>query len=110
MKAKKPHAKHAAAGKISAVEFPALRQFLRGYLHEDWREENETAADAARQFMEDADASEKRQVASEWQTFRERTKGASLEVINRILGQTFGAAWRVLDPAELEAVSLVFRR
>jgi glucokinase len=110
MKAKKPHAKPAPTGEISAAEFPALRQFLRGYLHEDWREENDTAADAARQFMEDADATERQQVASEWQKFRERTKGASLEVMNRFLNQTFGAAWRVLDPAELDAVSLVFRR
>jgi hypothetical protein len=110
MKAKKPHAKPAAAGEISAAEFPALRQFLRGYLHEDWREENETAADAARQFLEDADATERQHVANEWQKFRERTKGASLEVMNRILDQTFGAGWRVLDPVELDAVSLVFRR
>jgi hypothetical protein len=109
MKAKKPRAKPAAAGEISAAEFPALRQFLRGYLHEDWREENDTAADAARQFLEDADATERQQVASEWQNFRERTKGQSLDVINRVLDQTFGAGWRVQDPRELDAVSLAFR-
>jgi len=108
MKAKKTAPKP-PAGAISAADYPALRQFLRGYLHEDWREEYDSAADAARQFAEDADAGERQQLALEWQRFREHTKNWSLAAINQVLSGTLGGSWRVTDPSELDAVSLVLR-
>jgi hypothetical protein len=108
MKPKKTARKEPTAD-VSAADFPALRQFLRGYLHEDWREEYDSAADAARQFAEDADACELRQVAEEWQRFREHTKNWSLAAINDVLSGTLGGSWRVTDPSELDAVSLVLR-
>lgn len=109
MKRKKPTGKPDPASEISAADFPALRAFLRGYLHEDWPEEFSSAAEAARQFTEEADAEERKQVAREWQKFRERTKTESLDAINRILAQKLGACWQVADATELEAVSLIFR-
>ena len=107
MKPKKTAPKPPAGG-LSAADFPALRQFLRGYLHEDWREEYDSAADAARQFTEDADVAEFRQVAREWQRFREYTKRWSLAAVNKTLAEALGGSWRVVDPKELDAVSQVF--
>jgi hypothetical protein len=98
-----------APAEVSAADYPALRQFLRGYLHEDWREEYDSAADAARQFAEDAEAGERRQLALEWQTFREHTKNWSLATVNKALSEALGGSWRVVDPKELDAVSQVLR-
>ena len=44
---------------ISSADFPALRDFLRGYFHEDVVDEYGSAEAAARQFCEDADAQQR---------------------------------------------------
>src|SRR5882724_5572195 len=59
---------------VSAGTFPALRRFLRGYLHEDWPEDHDTPAEAAEQFCEDASAEERQDVAREWEELRQGRK------------------------------------
>jgi hypothetical protein len=99
----------AAASEISAATFPALRQFLRGYLHEDWQEEHNSPAEAARQFCEEASPEERREVAREWEAFRQRTKNLSSPAISLLLSSQLGAAWNPKTSDQLEAVSAVFR-
>ncbi len=94
---------------ISAADFPALRQFLRGYLHEDWMEEYASPTEAVRQFLEDADAQERQQLAHEWQKFRERTKAEPLAAVGKILSDKLGGSWRPRTSDELEEVSVAFR-
>lgn len=97
------------AVKSTASSFPALRQFLRGYLHEDWKEEYDSPAAAAQQFCEDADPEERQRVAQEWFDFRKQTNNLSLPAISGLLQGQLGAAWNARSPEEFEAVSAVFR-
>jgi hypothetical protein len=103
-------AKALPAPPVSAANFPALRQFLRGYLHEDWKQEYDTPAEAAQQFCEDADTQERRSVASEWIAFCQQTKNLSLPAISGLLSGQLGAAWKPKSPDDLESISLVFRQ
>ncbi len=98
-----------ASPQISASTFPALRQFLRGYLHQDWKQEYESPAEAAQQFCEDADTEERQRVAREWLDFCQQTKNLSLPAISGLLRDQLGAAWSVRSIEDFEAVSMVFR-
>ena len=111
MAAKKTPKSDAAGVKlpVSAGTFPALRQFLRGYLHEDWREDHDTPAEAAQQFCQDASSEERQDVAREWEEFRQRTKNLSLPAISALLSKQLGAAWRPETWDQIEAISAVFR-
>src|SRR5260370_42222054 len=51
--------------KITA-DFPALRAFFEGYLHQDFRDEYGSAVGAARAFWKDASDSELAAVRKEW--------------------------------------------
>jgi hypothetical protein len=94
---------------VSAGTFPALRRFLRGYLHEDWQEDHDSPAEAAEQFCEDASEEERQDVAREWETFRERTKNLSLPATATLLSTQLGSAWQPKTPGQMEAISAVFR-
>src|SRR5882672_8545968 len=91
--------------RVSAGTFPALRQFLRGYLHEDWQEDHNTPAEAAQQFCEDASAEERQDVAREWEAFRQRTKNLSLPATAALLSTQLGSAWQPKTPDQIEAIS-----
>ena len=92
---------------ISAEKFPALRAFLRGYFHEDMKEEYGSLEEAVQQFREDADSGEWKTTAGEWKKFLEQTRGRSLAAMNRLLTQ-LGSAGVFRTAEELEAVNSVF--
>ena len=66
-------------------EFATLEYFLRGYLHEDWKQEHGSLKRAAQQFCEDANSDERDQVLTEWQEFVESAKAQPLDEIARRL-------------------------
>jgi hypothetical protein len=103
MREKKP-VRGAGVPEISAASFPALRRFLRGYLHEDWMADHASAAEAAQQFCQDADREERQQVLREWLAFQKQVKGQPLREVNRLLQEKLGAAWDVQSAAELDAM------
>lgn len=88
----------------SQAHLPALRSFLRGYLHEDWKQEYESAEQAARDFSEDADPEERDRVRSQWLTFVESAKGQPLEKISWRLHE-LGCAWRPSSESDLDAIT-----
>jgi hypothetical protein len=90
--------------KENREELPALRSFLRGYLHEDWKQEYESAKQAARDFWEDADPEERDRVRSQWLTFVESAKGQPLEKISRRLHE-LGCSWRPSSESDLDAIT-----
>ena len=75
---------------ISAADYPALRTFLRGYFHQDMKEEYGSPEEAVREFCDDASTEERAAVAKDWSRFIEQTKGRPLEEINRILTGPLG--------------------
>ena len=94
---------------IDGAHFPALRAFLRGYFHEDMAEEYGSTEEAVRQFCEDADSSERKTVAKEWERFVEQTRGQPLATINQLLTKKLGSSRTLASGEELEKISEVFR-
>ena len=92
---------------ISMVEFPALRDFLRGYFHEDLAEDYGSPEAAAQQFRQDADVAQRKALAEEWTQFLVRMKGQPLEALNQAL-IALGSAWQ-LNQADLDEVSRILQ-
>jgi|SRR5580698_9681269 hypothetical protein len=94
--------------KKSGEDFPALRDFLRGYFHEDCIDEYGSLEAAARQFVKDADLAQRKTLATEWAKFRELMGKSPLETINEELrGMGSGCEFSSVD--ELNKVTKVLR-
>jgi hypothetical protein len=91
-------------------DFPALREFFRGYLHEDWREEHESLEAAVGQFCRDAGEHQRQEVSRQWQTFRKRTEDLPLNQIRELLARSLGSAWYPASQADLETLSRALDR
>lgn len=103
---------HKPNHKTSAVEilpanFPALRSFLRGYFHEDMADEYGTLEEAVRQFEEDADPSEWKTTAGEWNKFVTAMKGQPLSAINQALSKIGSAC--MMSAEDFDHVSRAFQ-
>jgi len=96
------------AAAISAADFPALRSFLRGYFHQDMKDEYGSAEEAVREFCADASAEERSQVAKEWARFVDETKDKPLEEINRILTGPLGSSCAMTGEG-LKRISATFK-
>jgi len=81
------------------LEYPAIRAFVRGYLHQDAAAEYGSARAAAQQFYRDADQTQIHQLRREWNQFRRRN--ISLNDINHSLHQ-LGCAWLFRTMGEFE--------
>jgi len=100
--------KKPAATPISAADFPALRSFLRGYFHQDMKEEYGSPEEAVREFCEDASAQERSAVARDWAHFVEQTKGLPLAQVNRILTVQLGSSYAMADE-DLKHISVILK-
>jgi hypothetical protein len=94
---------------ISAADFPALRTFLRGYFHQDMKEEYGSPQEAVREFCADASTEERAAVARDWLRFIEQTNGRPLEEINRTLTGPLGSSL-ILTSEDLERISALLSR
>jgi hypothetical protein len=92
----------------SPSEFPALRDFFRGYFHEDCIDEYGSMEAGARQFVKDADREQRRIVTDEWVEFSKSFEKFSLEKINEAL-HAMGSACRFGDLDEVKKVTRAFR-
>jgi hypothetical protein len=101
--------KETAKTEIVAEHFPALRAFLRGYFHQDMKDEYGSLEEATRQFCEDADSAERKAVEKEWKRFTEQTSSQPLAAINQLLTSKLGSACRLASGEELQKISEVFR-
>ena len=88
----------------------ALRDFFRGYLHEDWPEEHETPLAAAEAFLAESAAEEKaaaeEEAAKSLAALGPKPGRRSVDAILRKLG----GAWEPEEPAELVEVLERLRR
>ena len=91
------------AGKSAAAEFPALRAFFAGYLHQDFRDEHGSAAGAVDTFRRDASEAEIAAVRREWKKWRARLGKASADGIAQA-ARKLGAAWQPQSSADLDHV------
>lgn len=89
--------KRPTSASISASDFPALRSFLRGYFHQDMKDEYGSPEEAVREFCEDASGEERAAVAREWLRFLDQTKGQPLEALNRALTGPLGSSYSLTN-------------
>ena len=92
---------------ISAADFPALRDFLRGYFHQDLADEYGSAKGAAAQFRQDADEAQRKALAEEWARFLARMQGQPLDAINHALANLGSAC--ILTERDIGQVSKVLQ-
>jgi CdiI immunity protein len=89
-------------------EFPTLKEFFSGYLHEDFVDEYGSAAGAVRAFCGDASPDEAAQASEEWKKLREILAGRPIPELQGAL-QKLGGAWRPADLEEFQAVDAVLK-
>ena len=106
MTASQPPKKSSA---ISAADYPALRSFLRGYFHQDMKDEYGSAQEAVREFCADAAPEECAAVAHDWSRFIDQTKGQSLEEISRILTGSLGSS-QLLSSEEMQSITELLKQ
>ena len=94
--------KKRGAGK-SAADFPALREFFSGYLHQDFQDEYGSAAGAAKAFRNDASETEIEAVRCEWKAWRAGLGKASTDEIAEA-ARKLGAAWQPQTLEDLDRV------
>lgn len=93
---------------VSPDQFPALREFLRGYFHEDLEDEYGSPEAAARQFWHDADQEQRKAVTEEWSKLLKGTKQLTLDQTNQLL-QKIGSAWTFDTRDDLQNIAKIFR-
>lgn len=100
------HHPHRPAPEVTRGSFPVLATFVRGYLHEDWMLDYETAHEARDEFLRDALPAERREFREECEIFHQRTSRLSIEELRQVLAAGLGSAW---SPADAEEVRDVLR-
>jgi hypothetical protein len=94
---------------VSASDYPALRSFLRGYFHQDMKDEYGSAEEAVREFCADAAPDERAAVTRDWSRFVDRTKIKSLEETNRILTGPLGSS-QLLTSEEMQSITKILNQ
>ena len=85
------------------ADYPALRDFLPAYLHQDFGEDYDSVAEAIQGFVAEASGDEILQVKEEWKLFRADFRGRPLREIQGALG-ALGSAWLPASEGELRQV------
>jgi hypothetical protein len=96
-----------ASNSPTAVDFPALRSFLRGYFHQDLQDEYGSAEQATRQFCADASSEESAAVMHDWAAFLDRMKGQSLAEVNHVFTGPLGSSY-ALHGDDVQKISAIF--
>lgn len=96
-------------GAFVPANYPALRESLPGYLHEDFQETYGTVAEAMEAFLNEASAEEIQQVREEWRQLRKQSTGRPLEELQAALAR-LGIAWRPASEEELRGLDEILTR
>jgi hypothetical protein len=89
-------------------DYPALRAFMHGYLHQDYVEEYGSVKDAVIEFRTDSDDEEFRNVVSEWKAFLRKVKSQPITAIQKSMREHLGGGWIPTKPADLEMLTRAF--
>jgi hypothetical protein len=96
-------------GAFVPANYPALRESLPGYLHEDFQETSGTVAEAMEAFLNEASAEEIQQVREEWRQLRKQFTGRQLNELQAALAW-LGIAWRPASEEELRGLDEILTR
>ncbi len=91
----------AAPAGFRADEYSALRDFLRGYLHEDYRSEYGSPEQAAAAFLTEADAPERCAAAAQLARFLVLTRALPPDETLQLFRHELGSGW---SPGSVQAL------
>lgn len=89
-------------------DYPALRAFMHGYLHEDYVEEYGSVEDAVREFRLDSDDDEFRNVMTEWKAFVRKVKSQPVASVQKAMREHLGGGWTPMKQADLDMLTRAF--
>jgi hypothetical protein len=95
--------------KFDPADYPALREFLPAYLHQDFGEEYDSAREAVEGFVSEASGDEILHVKEEWKLFRANFADRPVKEIQAAL-ERLGSSWMPVNEAELQQVDEVLSR
>jgi CdiI immunity protein len=90
-------------------DYPALREMLPAYLHQDFADEYGTAPEAVRAFVQEASGDEILQIKENWQRFRKAFAGRPLQELQSALGR-LGCAWTPQNETDLKRLDGILSR
>lgn len=90
------------------AEFPALRSFLRGYFHQDMKDEYASAEEALREFCADASRDELLSLAKDWFRFLEQYKSQPIQILNETLTGPLGSYYS-LTSEQVEHITAILK-
>jgi hypothetical protein len=86
---------------LTRETYPALRAFVRGYLHQDFEALHGSIRAAARAFLADASTAERDQVIAELESLIRAVEGRSPQVLRELLADEMGSGWAPSSHDEL---------
>jgi len=89
--------------KIDPAEFPFLKEFARGYLHQDLIPEHGSALQATKAYLRDLTPKERKQAADEAFRFRSCIRNWSGAEANNAIA-SLGGSWSFISSDELNEV------
>ncbi len=89
---------------LNAADFPVLRIFCRGYLHQDMKDEYGSSLEAVRAFCNESSPDERVALATEWARFMKQTKEMPHHQINKLFTSTLGSSYS-LSADDMESIS-----
>lgn len=89
---------------LKASDYPVLRIFCRGYLHQDMKDEYGSALEAVRAFCSESSPDERIALATEWARFANKTKELPQHQINKLFTSTLGSSYS-LSADDMESIS-----
>jgi hypothetical protein len=95
--------RESSAPALSRESYPALADFLRGYLHQDFREEHGSVSAAVQAFRAAASREELRGLAEDAIRFGQLIRDARLGDVRRLLADELGSGWVPVTNAELRS-------
>jgi len=96
-------------GAFVPANYPALRETLPGYLHEDFQETSGTVTEAVEAFLDEASVEEIQQVCEERQRLRRQFAGRPLKELQAALVR-LGIAWQPASEEELRGLDEILTR
>ena len=96
-------------GAFVPANYPALRESLPGYLHQDFQEMSSTVTEAMEAFLNEASAEEIQHVREEWKRLRAHFAGRPLADMQAALVR-LGIAWRPASEEELRGLDEILTR
>ena len=91
------------------ADYPALREMLPAYLHQDFADEYGSAEKAVQGFLQDASGDEILQVKEDWVRFRKVLAGRPLRECQAALSR-LGSAWAPQNEAVLKRLDEILSR